>query len=106
MVDDIWAQPDRSIWDPGIEHPNEHLQRLILLSAVTVAGARNPNHHSQSLSTPRTELDSHANMSVVGNNAVVVNDSGKTVEVNSFTPDYKAKTVRILDAVVRYDCLF
>ena len=37
----------------------------------------------------RTELDSHANMPVVGREALVVEQSGKTVEVSHFTPDYE-----------------
>ena len=41
----------------------------------------------------RTELDSHANMPVVGANAYVLADSGKNIEVNLYTPDYKAMSV-------------
>lgn len=52
----------------------------------------------------RTELDTHANMPVIGFHSVIVNDTGKSVEVNPFSPDYDAMTVRIVDAVVRYDC--
>ena len=35
----------------------------------------------------RTELDSHANMPVVGGNVLVLADTGKIVEVSAFSPD-------------------
>lgn len=52
----------------------------------------------------RTELDSHANMCVVGRNAFIVNGTGNQVNMNPFTPYYTAMTVDIVDAVVKYDC--
>jgi len=52
----------------------------------------------------RTDLDSHANMPVVGRHAYVISDTGRTAEVNAFTPDYKAMNVRIVDAAVKYEC--
>ena len=51
----------------------------------------------------RTELDSHANMPIVGKEALVVEQSGKTVEVSPFTPDYKPIKVEVVNAVVQYD---
>ena len=51
----------------------------------------------------RTELDSHANMPVVGREALVVEQSGKTVEVSPFTPDYKPIKVKVVNAVIQYD---
>lgn len=52
----------------------------------------------------RTELDTHANMPVVGRDVLIVADVGKTVEVNPFTPDYPAMTVRLVDAALKYEC--
>ena len=53
----------------------------------------------------RTELDSHANMVVVGNNATVFDTTGKTCTVNSFSESAgMLKHVPIVDAVVAYDC--
>ena len=46
----------------------------------------------------RTELDSHANMPVVGRNAYVLADTGKTVDVSPYTPDYKPVQVKVVDA--------
>jgi hypothetical protein len=54
----------------------------------------------------RTELDSHANMPVVGRNAYIISDTGKIADVNPFTPDYAFMRISIVDATVRYDCLY
>ena len=35
-----------------------------------------------------TELDSHANMLVVGKHAYIIAETGKKVDVSPFTPDY------------------
>ena len=56
------------------------------------------------LSASRTELDSHANMAVVGRNATVISKTGNKVDVSAFTPDYKPLTVEVVDAAVRYEC--
>ena len=52
----------------------------------------------------RMELSSHANMAVVGKYVYVLNEKGDTVEVNPFTPEYKAITAKVVDAAIRYDC--
>ena len=48
----------------------------------------------------RTELDSHANMPVVGKHAYIIDETGKKVDVSPFTPDYKLLTVPLVDAMV------
>ena len=52
----------------------------------------------------RTDLDSHANMPVVGRNAYVISDTGRVVDVSPFTPDYKPLQLPIVDAAIQYDC--
>ena len=60
-------------------------------------------HHISSSS--RTELDSHANMVVVGSNCTVFDHTGKFCTVNSFAESAgKLNGVPIVDAVVAYDC--
>ena len=49
------------------------------------------------------ELDSHANMSVIGREALVVEQSGRMVEVSPFTPDYKPIKVEVVNAMVQYN---
>ena len=51
----------------------------------------------------RTELDSKANVPIVGKEVLVVKQSGKMVEVSPFTPDYKPNKVEVANAVVQYD---
>ena len=51
----------------------------------------------------RMELDSHANMPVVGKHAYIIAKTGKEVDVSPFTPDYQPLTVPLVDATVRYD---
>jgi hypothetical protein len=52
----------------------------------------------------RTELDSHANMPVVGRNAYIISDTGRVADVSPFTPNYASMQIRIVDAAVQYDC--
>ena len=54
----------------------------------------------------RTELDSHANMPVIGKNAYILSKIGETVDVAPFTPDYKPISVELVDAALKYECLY
>ena len=52
----------------------------------------------------RTDLDSHANMAVVGKNVAITNDTGRRAEVSPFTPDYESLSkVPIVDAAIKHD---
>ena len=53
----------------------------------------------------KTELDSHANMIVFGKHILVLNDTGKTAQVNGFSDDVGTMSkVPIVDGVCAYDC--
>ena len=52
----------------------------------------------------RTELDTHANMPVVGSNAYVLSWSNETALVSPYMPDYESKEIPIVDAVVLHAC--
>ena len=53
----------------------------------------------------RTELDYHANMVVVESNATIINNTGRTVEVSPFTPDYSSlQNVPVVNAAIGYNC--
>ena len=52
----------------------------------------------------RTELDSHANLPVIGRNAYILSKIGETVDVAPFTPDYKPISVELVDAALKYEC--
>ncbi|CAJ1952671.1 unnamed protein product [Cylindrotheca closterium] len=51
----------------------------------------------------RSELDSHANMIVVGSNCFVLSDTGRTASVNPYNPEYAAKSIPIVDASLLYE---
>ena len=86
-------QPDEPI-DRGKELRSTHIYHKIVASMEVDIEADGQS---------RTELDSHANMPVVGREAMVVERSGRTVEVSPFTPDYKPIKVEIVDAIIQYD---
>lgn len=53
------------------------------------------------------ELDSHANMPVVGSQCYVIQDTGKKVDVSPFTPDYTAlSNISVIDAAVLHVCTY
>ena len=54
----------------------------------------------------RLELDSHANMPVVGSGAYILAHSGKTVDVSAYNPDYESMKIPVVDAALQYDNLF
>ena len=86
-------QPDEPI-DRGKEIRSSHIYHKIVASMEIDIET---DAHS------RTELDSHANMPGIGREALVVEQSGKTVEVSPFTPDYKPIKVEVVNAIIQYD---
>ena len=55
----------------------------------------------------KTELDSHANMAVVGKHCTIVHDTGKTVSVRAFSPDCKTlEEVPIIHAMIKWQSPF
>ena len=81
--------------------PNAHVVAFIGQAKAEVTQVTTNEHDA---SDARTELDSSANMVVVGHHAYILNTSGRTAQVSPFTPEYEAlKEVPIVDAVVAYD---
>jgi len=95
--------------DPGKRDqstaPNTYCQALICSANVSSNKEHITNTNYQH-DDPRTELNSHANMPVLGKNCLILSDTGKLVDVNPFTPDYESMTVQIVDAAIQYDCLY
>ena len=79
---------------------------MVYASILNVSGTHDRSEEVETAKESRTELDSHANMPVVGKNAFVMADTGHTVEVSAFTPDYEPMMVPIVDAAVLYECPF
>ncbi len=107
-------QPDNQTWDPGKIHTEEEkrnklfeinvsedIYSMISMSMVSAVDGSEENGMEED---SRTELDSHANMPVVGRNAYVISDTGRIADVNPFTPDYDPMQIPIVDAAIRYDC--
>jgi hypothetical protein len=85
-------QPDSRVWDPG-EDPSTR-NKLVKISVSSVefsmlygAIASDVDVTTGDTEESRTELDSHANMPVVGRNAYIISDTGRIAEVNAFTPE-------------------
>jgi hypothetical protein len=86
---------------------NEYTSHIISTALIAAASDEIENEINDDVkdSNSRTELDSHANMVVVGNNCLIVEWSGRTAVVNPFTPEYEAlPEVPIVDAAVMYEC--
>ena len=84
---------------------NKYTSHIISTALIAAASDENENNNDAQDSNSRTELDSHANMVVVGNNCLIVEWSGRTAIVNPFTPEYEAlPEVPIVNAAVMYEC--
>ena len=93
-------QPGKNYpWDPGSDNTiiNSHIYSLLVASLNTDA--------IQGVES-RTDMETHANMPVVGSEVFILADLGKTMEVYPYTPDYKPLSVQLVDAAVRYECPF
>jgi hypothetical protein len=94
------SQPESNRnWDPGGRVRNKRLYDIV----SSLGNANDSMSQDDESIGSRTELDSHANMPVVGRNAYVLAETGKTVDVSPYTPDYKAMQVPLVDAAIRYD---
>lgn len=54
----------------------------------------------------RTDLDSHANMVVVGRDVLITARSGKTAEVQAFAPELDALSLPLVECVMLWECPF
>eukprot|EP00957_Ditylum_brightwellii_P095578 7280377-Ditylum_brightwellii.AAC.1 len=85
-------------WDPGKVVPNEYLLAKIANLSVHF---ENENDEDDS---GRTEIDSHANMVVLGKHTLILEDTGRAVDVQPVMPDYKTlKNVKIVDDTVLWE---
>ena len=76
--------------------PNKHLMARISVSRSSEVGT-----------TSRTELDSHANMVVLGSDCFIFENTGRSCTVHPFSSDLgSARDVPIVDAALAYDCQY
>ena len=81
--------------------PNKHLSELIVMSVLNDRG----DDRFADIFSSFTELDSHANMVVVGKQAFVFSHSGQYANVQVFAKEIKGlPAVLIVGAVIAYDC--
>lgn len=88
------------IHEPGnlTSLPNQHVCSTIINAIASAIS-------STTAKESRTELDSHANVVVAGNNCTILQNSGRTTQVSPFTPEYDDLTeVPIVDVAIAYDC--
>jgi hypothetical protein len=91
--------------EPNSIKISDHLQSLISTAAIGgIDGEADDDGNDGANEGSRTELDSHANMPVVGQNAFVISDTGRMADVKPYSPDYESMAIPIVDAAVRYDC--
>ena len=88
--------------------PNAYISYVIAQSKLTVSMIDgeddNNGDHKIVDSNSRTDLDSHANMVVLGRHARVIAYTGKTAQVSPFTPEYKSlEDVPIVDGAITYE---
>lgn len=96
-------EPDEKQWDPGVQGPNEHIRARIHAVMCGQVGGYS-THKTDQEPISRTELDSHANMPVVGRHVLLIEDLGKSVDVTPFSPDYSPLQAKLIDCAVQYDC--
>jgi hypothetical protein len=104
---DLTSQPDTMInqlpklidgWDPPTNMPNHPSRRLQQMITISMANGED----SESI---QTDLDSHANMIVVGKHSFIISHSGKFIDVNAFADAVGGLLqVPIVDAAICYDC--
>ena len=87
------------IWDPE-QHtciPNR-VFATIATATVTKDYSNEMGTNSEDVGGTRTELDSHANMPVVGRHSYIINYSGQKVDVRPFTPQNWSMEAELVDA--------
>ena len=99
-------QPDQmETWDQGRHTciPNR-VFATITTATVTKDYSHEMGTNSGDVGGTRTELDSHANMPVVGWHSYIINYSGQKVDVRPFTPQYRSMEAELVDAALLYEC--
>ena len=99
----------RSAWQP-----NEHLVRVISQADISDVntdsfGLRKNLRMISALdnSLSRTKLDSYYNMVCLGRHALIIEDTGKTVDVKPLTPDYNVlQKVPVVTGAILTECAF
>jgi len=86
--------------------PNVHMAMLVLVAstAITSNDDVDPEDDQEQMCSSRMELDSHANMPVVGRHCYILQRTGRTADVSAFSPDLNTLEILIVDAALMYYC--
>ena len=79
-----------------ITQPNAHVASAIVASLV--------GPETDPTLGNRTDLDSHANMFVGGRGVTILGRTGKTANVQAFSPELPPIEIPIVDLAIAYDC--
>jgi hypothetical protein len=116
MRRDSARQTESKMWDPGgptSREPNsikinDSLKSFLSTSMISVIDDDNDtiegDDEENVTTSSQTELDSHANMPVVGRQAFIISDTWRTTDVKAYSPDYESMELRIVDTAVKYVC--
>ena len=104
----VRASLSTRVWDPGkITYDKLPVSIPKRFVSYVIAAAHEENDASMedvdSNKHSRTEFDSHANMPLVGKEAYIISETGKTVSVYPYSPEYPPKELPIVDAAVVYE---
>ena len=76
-----------------------------IMAIASAVHATTAGDNSERALEPTTELDSHANMVVVGQQATIISGPTTYAEVRAFADDCKTlQKVPIMDVAIAYDC--
>ena len=102
------ASPVSDKGELNIPLPNKHLVDAIISSVPAISEGNERTFQVSAIHStadPRTELDSHANMVVLGKHSFVFEATGKTCNVQGFSSELgQARNVPIVDGAIAYDC--
>ena len=88
-------ETENKMWDPGGVQGTNRILSTSLHSLIATAsvchfdGAEDEHDEREESFDSRAELDSHANMPVVGRHSFVISDTGKVADVQAFSPDHE-----------------
>ena len=87
------------------DEPNDYMI-LAMVAGIRAAKAHISDASATiSVADPRTELDTHVNMCVLGRHAYIFETTGKTCDVSPFMDELGiTKDVPIVDGAIAYDC--
>ena len=84
---------DTTTWDPGGKRGTGRRQDITIANTGT-------NENDEMNMESRTEVDSHANMAVIGWHAHILSTSDRMVEVNTFAPEHATIKAPLIDAAL------